>query len=193
MEPSNATTELSSNQTTPRPAELSGVSTTLDQILQPIREGRKDLIPVLRSVLQRNPHLWEGPGDIARRTLTAWAIRLSGNDDLLREQLLLRANQLRDELLGDNPTAAEKLLAERVVLLHQQVSYFEMLEASGTEELTGTRLGDAVNKRQQQANGQLSGAIRQLTKVKELQSASKPHRPVTALKLFDPDRKRKTA
>ncbi len=195
MESDKATTELSSNQTTPRPAELSGVSTTLDQILQPIREGRKDLIPVLRSVLQRNPHLWEGPGDIARRTLTAWAIRHSGNDDLLREQLLLGANQLRYELLTEDSTSAEKLLVERVLVLQQQAAYFEMLEASSCEELVGTKLGAAVNKRQEQASRQLSDAIRQLQVAQKLQSEIRPTRPGTAnaLRVFSPQGKRRTA
>ena len=36
---------------------------TLDEIMAPIRAGRKDLLPVLRSVLQRNPNLWKEQGD----------------------------------------------------------------------------------------------------------------------------------
>ena len=195
MESDKANTKLGSNDTTSRRAELSGVSMTLDQILQPIREGRKDLIPVLRSVLQRNPHLWEGPGDIARRTLTAWAIRLSGNDDLLREQLLLGANQLRDELLTEDSTSAEKLLVERVLVLQQQAAYFEMLEASSCEELVGTKLGAAVNKRQEQASRQLSDAIRQLQVAQKLQLEIRPTRPgnSNALLVFNPEAKRRTA
>ena len=127
--------------------------------------------------------------------MTAWAIRLSGNDDLVREQLLLRANQLHEELIGENPTAAEKLLADRVVLLQQQVSYFEMLEASSTEELTGTRLGAAVNKRQQQANRLLVDAIRQLTTVQKLQTEIRPTKPaaVGALRLYDPGSRKRAS
>ncbi len=117
---------MASNRSTKLPKEkaysgvdMSGVTMTLDEIMAPIRAGRKDLLPVLRSVLQRNPNLWKEQGDAARRSLGSWIVRLSDNDELIKEQMLLRTNQLRDELLGPDLTAAEKLLVERVLVLKQ--------------------------------------------------------------------------
>jgi hypothetical protein len=175
--------------------EMSGATMTLDEIMAPIRAGRRDLLPVLRSILERNPHLWEEQGDVARRSLGSWIVRISDNDELIKEQMLLRTNQMRNELLGPDPTAAERLLVERVLVLQQQVAYFEMLEASGTEELTRTKLGAAVNKRQEQANRQLSDAIRQLQIAQKLQLEITPTRPGTAsaIRVFNPEGKRRTA
>ena len=195
MQPDRVNRANKAKQKEPRGHEMSGVSLTLEEIMAPIRAGRKDLIPVLRSVLRRNPHLWEEQGDAARRSLGSWIVRLSNNDDLSKEQILLRANQLRTELLSEAPTAAEKLLVERVLILQQQAAYFETLEASGVQELTGTKVGAAVNKRQEQANRQLSDAIRQLQIVQKLQAEIRPTKPAAAgvLRVFDPDHIRKTA
>ncbi len=142
---------MASNRSTKLPKEkaysgvdMSGVTMTLDEIMAPIRAGRKDLLPVdllpvdllpvdllpvdllpvLRSVLQRNSNLWKEQGDAARRSLGFCLVRLADNDELIREQILLRINQM----------------------------------------------GDAVNKRQQQANRHLSDAIRQLQVAQKLQA-----------------------
>jgi hypothetical protein len=168
--------------------EMSGMTMTLDEIMAPIRAGRKELLPVLRSVLQRNPNLWEEQGDVARRSLGSWIVRLSNNDALVKEQILLRTNQMRAELLSPDLTDAEKLLIERVLILQHQAAYFEMLEASSCEELVGTKLGAAVNKRQEQANRHLSDAIRQLQVAQKLQAEFRPTKPaaIGALRLYDP-------
>jgi hypothetical protein len=122
-------------------------------------------------------------------------VRLSDNDDLIKEQILLRTNQMRQELLSEAPTAAEKLLIERVLVLQQQAAYFDMLEASNCQELIGTKLGAAVNRRQEQANRQLSDATRQLQVAQKLQLEIRPTRPgsANALRVFNPDGKRMTA
>ncbi len=95
MQPDRVTRANKAKQKEPRGHEMSGVSLTLEEIMAPIRAGRKDLIPVLRSVLHRNPHLWEQQGDAARMSLGSWIVRLSDNDELIKEQILLRANQMR--------------------------------------------------------------------------------------------------
>ena len=166
---------------------------SIDATLAAIKQGRGDLLGHLRQQLQRVPQLWQHYGDLGRLTQVAWASQIAGDEDLVRESLMLRMDQQREELAGDNPTAAERLLAERVVLANLQLGYYEQMVAQNAPRLLGTRLGEAVAKRLKSANHEMRQATGQLTKIKQLQSASKPHRPAAALKLFDPDRKQQAA
>ncbi len=166
---------------------------SIDETLAAIKQGRTDLLGHLRQQLRRVPQLWQHYGDLGRLTQVAWASQIAGDVHLVRESLMLQMDRQRQELAGDNPSAAERLLAERVVLANLQLAFYEQLAAQNAPRLLGTKLGEAVAKRLKSANHELRQATSQLTKIKQLQSASKPHRPAAALKLFDPDRKQQAA
>ncbi len=119
---------------------------SIDETLAAIKQGRTDLLGHLRQQLQRVPQLWQHYGNLGRLTQVAWASQIAGGEDLVRESLMLRMDQQREELAGDNPSAAERLLAERVILSNMQLAFYEQLAAQNAPRLLGTRLGEAVAK-----------------------------------------------
>ena len=108
----------------------SQLPTSINQTLEAIRQGRTDLIYHLRSQLRQQPKVWQHCGDLGRLTQVTWAQQIAGDDHLLRESIMLRVDQQREELAGPNPTAATRLMVERVVLSNLQLSYFEQLLAA---------------------------------------------------------------
>ncbi len=101
---------------------------TIDATLQQLKAGRRELLPHLRWQLSQVPALWRHCGHLGRLTQAAWARAIAGDDDLLRESIMLTSDEDRETLVGEQATPAERLLAERVVLSRMQLAYFEQLE-----------------------------------------------------------------
>ena len=178
---------------TPETSAKSQLPTSINQTIEAIQQGRSDLIDHLRSQLRQQPKVWQHCGDLGRLTQAAWTRQIAGDEHLVRESIMLRVDQQREELAGPNPTAATRLMVERVVLGNLQLTYFEQLLAQNANEMLGSRLGDHLAQRLKSANFELREASRHLAKVQELQAEANPRRPAAALKLFDPDQKRRTA
>lgn len=168
-----------------------GLPTTIDETVALLKQGRRELLPHLRCQLQQSPDFWKHYGDAGRITQSAWVRQIAGDDDLVRESLYLMADENRRSLVGEDATPAERLLAERVVLAQLQLAYFEQLEGQNAMNLLDSSLGSAVQKRLQSANHQLNESISQLQRVRKLGAEIQPRRPAAALKLYDPDRKKR--
>ena len=89
---------------------------SLEQVVELVRNGRRDLLPLLREKLVENEPIWRHYGRVGNACQTAWATLISGKDDLQRESIELYSEDLKQRLAGPNPTAAEVLLAERCAL-----------------------------------------------------------------------------
>ena len=193
QQPEPAQQRESSNADMSAPPAKTQLPASIAQTIEAIKQGRTDLIDHLRSQLRQQPKVWQHCGDLGRLTQAAWARQIAGDEHLVRESIMLRVDQQREELAGPNPTAATRLMVERVVLGNLQLTYFEQLLAQNANELLGSRLGDHLAQRLKSANFELREASRHLAKVEELQAEANPRRPAAALKLFDPDQKRRTA
>jgi hypothetical protein len=104
-------------------------------------------------------------GDIGRHVLEKW-VQLYAGKNLLMEQAMIRfASDLRSKLAGENPTALDVLLAERVVLAWLFVNWSEYQYACLAAQLS-IKETELHLKRIEMANRNLLAAARTLAKVR---------------------------
>ena len=96
-----------------------------------------DAIPKLRAILGDNPVVYEHFSDLAGHVETQWIALLAGDDAAVRESLVLRVDELRQDILGEGAdTALEGLLTERIVTAWLMVRFFDAAIGQAVE---GTR------------------------------------------------------
>ncbi len=163
---------------------------TINDSLRLIKSGRRDLIGHLRWQLSNVPALWQRVGDIFLLAVEGWARQIAGDDVLLRESIMLIAKEERRQLMLDNCTLMERVVIDRFVLAKLQLQYFEFMAPHTAGELAGSKLANAICKRQTSAIHQYYEAARHLAKVKELGTEISPHDPAAmsvSLKVYAPE------
>ena len=138
----------------------------LAQLLKKAEAGDRSVLPQLRRVLDGDPDLWRGYGNLAAHAEASLAMLAAGPNLLLAESLKRKLAELKAELGGDSPPPLERLLIERVTATWLQVSYHDTLvaQAAGAGEArlrALQRLQDAAHRRH------LAG-IKQLAVVRRL-------------------------
>lgn len=135
------------------------------------KEARREL---RRAVRESAPEVIARCSDTARTYRRLLAETASGGDMLVKEAISERATMLAEEVAGENPTPLEVLLAERIASLWVLVELLEALHAAyfsrhNTNRPTVTYLLQMV-KFQESANRRYLSAIRELARVRKLQS-----------------------
>ncbi len=150
------------------PSELGTM--VLDRISPEVKEkakaGDRSVLPEVNRFLD-NPAAKALFGDIGRIVLHK-LVDLQANGDVLWEQALLRfASDLRTRLAGENTSALECLLAERVVIAWMFVNFAELQYANQLEKRTTAAQAKYHFQRIEMANRNLLSACRTLAKVKK--------------------------
>jgi hypothetical protein len=133
------------------------------------QDGDETAVPEIRKVLDDSPDLaWlfiKGPAKLAESVMID---KFTKDGDLASKEFLRhQLESMRVELAGGNPSALERLLAERVVATWLQVQLFEGLYAVGMK--SGTLiLDDHHQKRLDQAHRRHLSAIRTLAQIRKL-------------------------
>jgi hypothetical protein len=138
----------------------------LRRLVQRAEEGDQAALPELRVALDANPWCWERYGDLGRQAQAAWLELLAGSNLMLHESTRRKAEQLRSELGGHEPSPLERLLVERVVSCWLQSSYadiaYAQLKGNGPAQHT------AALRRQNSAQHRYLQAVRALATVRRL-------------------------
>src|SRR5215212_650074 len=136
------------------------------------KEARKELRRALR---ESAPQIVLRASDIGRRG--QWAlIKTVANDPLTEEALLARLDLMRAEVSGPNPSPLEVLLTERICSLWLLIEVLEMLVSVQLladlprEQRSPMSYLQHVFKWQESANRRFLSAIRELARVRKLQS-----------------------
>ncbi len=112
---------------------------TVGELVELARQGRSEVLPALRLVLDRSPQLWQQYGNLASQAQAHWLKLIGGQDLYFQEAMARHAASLRADLAGPDATPLEKLQVERIVALNLQVGYFETLvakhEATASEKI----------------------------------------------------------
>jgi hypothetical protein len=87
-------------------------------------------LPRLRAILDEHPELWQHAGDLEKVVVRAWVELLAGGDPLSAEAIRRKADQLRAELEGDNPSPLERLLVGQVVSHWLEMSHAQVASAN---------------------------------------------------------------
>ena len=141
--------------------------TPLQATLGLIKRGYREYLPRLRELLRNQPEVWQQVGNLARITERMLIERIGGQDDLLKESLVLFAESLRNDLAGPDPEPLERVIVERLVTLHLQTLYLDAMETE-ISCLRGDKSAEFLMRRQQQAHHQLMGTAKTLEIIRRL-------------------------
>ena len=116
----------------------------------------------------------------------------------MRESIALNALEERKALAPPGSTYVEQVIADRLVLAKLQQSFHElrMTAIADKVDAAGSKVANAMEKRLQVSTRELREATKHYQKSVELRAEISPPRPqsgVAALKVYNPDQKRKSA
>jgi hypothetical protein len=142
--------------------------------------GDQDALRRLRGVLDLRPEVWRRAGNLSAVAERAWTELLAGSNALAAESIKRRAEQLRRELCGPEPTPMESLLVDQAVVTWMATAYSEMAAANASGSL-----GDAAFRLRRAESSQRRhlAALRSLATLRALLPAGlEPRKP----RIFDP-------
>ena len=133
------------------------------------QDGDEEAALNIRKILDGSPDLaWlfiKGPAKMAESALID---TFTKDEDLASKELLRhQLESMRVEVAGENPSALERLLAERVVATWLEVQLFEALYAAGMKGGT-FKQDDHRQKRLDRAHRRHLSAIRTLAQIRKL-------------------------
>jgi hypothetical protein len=127
--------------------------------------GDEKVVPELRAILN-DPRFVELLGNLSRRIERELVERLAGKDLNLREGLIRKLSDMRDELAGPASTPIERQLIERVVLdwltLHESECRFACARDLSTKQV------EAWQRRIDRAHRRYRGAVKTLAVVRKM-------------------------
>ena len=156
-------------------AELEERRETLVRLHDLIGEAEKGddrAVPAIRKILNETPDLAWGlrnVGKMAERLLIKEMTR--GEDLAAKEMIKHQLESMRSEIAGEDPSALELLLTERIVATWLQVQLFESLYASGLGKHTLAQ-GNYYQKRLDRAHRNHLSAIRTLAQIRKMGPAA---------------------
>lgn len=151
-----------------RPAE-EPVPTTAEELgkfIERTEAGGKTTLPVLRKLLNDPHYIEQFGGNLARTAEFAFISALTGKHICVQEALKRKMKQMREELLGPNPTPVERLLAERVVACWLQVQDADYRFGSMKEPTF--KQSEFAQRRMDRANARYLAAVKTLALVRKL-------------------------
>ncbi|MBN9520691.1 hypothetical protein J0H58_19600 [bacterium] len=128
--------------------------------------GDRTALPALQEALALPGMADAIGGDVARRAADRFLDAYCGTHLAVREATAAKMAQLRAELAGANPSAVERLLADRAVLCWFQVHQFELTYAS-KESMTLT-LAQHYQRCIDRAHRRYLSALKALAEVRKL-------------------------
>jgi hypothetical protein len=169
-------------ETTAAPSLEQGAIDHLRQLVQRANEGDDLALAQLRAFLDAHPQLWQHYGDVARQARAAWTQLIAGQDSLLKEAVERRAQQVREEVGGPEPSPLERLLVDSVVCSWLQSHYSDAAYAQIKPAQATPAILRELREHQQSAQRQHLLAVKQLALVRRLLSLDEPLRIVPRLR-----------
>ena len=143
------------------------IAINLTKLIELAREGRNEVLPVLRQALDERPSLWQNYGNLAYQAQAHWLELIGGQDLYFQEAMGRHTANLRAELAGPDATPLEKLQVERIVALNLQVGYFETL-VSKHEATASEKILNYLHERCAVADRRLQQAMIGLARIRRL-------------------------
>ena len=158
-----------SKDTKDRLAKLEELS---DRAADGDQKAREELRQALR---ESGPEVVREASELARIGQSALIRTAAGSEALREEALLIRLDLMRSEIAGPDPSPLEVLLAEKIVSVWMLTEVLDLfLSAQLTELPKSQRMPHSFLKFylgwQEQAHRRLLSAIRELARVRRLQS-----------------------
>ena len=138
----------------------------LARLLKCAEKGDVTALPLLRRVLDECPAIWEGYGDLSLQAQGALVKLAGGNNLLLCESLMRKLSALKSELMGESPSALDRLLAGRVASSWLQISYYDAILVQAKQ--CSTAQAKLLQHQQDAAHRRYLSAIKTLATVRKL-------------------------
>ena len=103
------------------PARRSELLDQLRAVVEKAHDGDEEALTKVKEIFKEAPGMARIFADIAGEAERSLVKRLTGGDPVVREALPVRLKAMRKELAGSDPSALERLLAERIVACWLQV------------------------------------------------------------------------
>ena len=146
--------------------------TRLRDLLKQTEKGDEKAVPAIRKILDETPDLaWRSRniGKMAERLLIK---EMTREEDLAAKEMIQhQLDSMRSEIAGEDPSALELLLTERIVATWLQVQLFEGHYASGLGKHTLAQ-GNYYQKRLDRAHRNHLSAIRTLAQIRKMGPAA---------------------
>jgi len=129
-------TEVSKDNNHVTPARRQELLDELREIVEAAHGGDAKALSRVREILKEIPTLANIFADLANKAERAVIKRVSGADPLIEEALPVKLKEMRGDLCGPNPSALERLMAERIVACWLQLQYAEIVYAQNLGKLS---------------------------------------------------------
>lgn len=115
---------------------------TLASLNQRAAEGNKEALTHLDGLLARHPWLMDDVNGLTADALEVWLRKAAWNDPLRARAYQKEVEGLKAELLGEAPTAIERLLVDHVLVSFVALKHAELYDstAQGTEPTAAYKL-----------------------------------------------------
>jgi hypothetical protein len=148
------------------PSELIADKEKLTDLVGRAQDGDKKVLPTLRKVLDEEPKIARIV-NLARDVEHSLVKAMSGDDLFCQEAIPRNLSEMRDEIAGENPSALERLLAERIALCWLQLQYYEAIYAQNLSKFTITQ-SEHHQRRIDKAHRRYLSAMRTLAQIRKL-------------------------
>lgn len=158
---------MTAKQTTANQAGRSGLS--FAELRQLADKGDAAAQAKISHLLDLHPGIWRRVGDLGKHAELSFVRMIAENDFVLGESVKRRAAEMRNELAGVFPSAAELLAVQRVVASWLYLQHVESQCARAEQDAATAKLWLI---RQQQASRIYLGAMKSLVLVRQLLPAA---------------------
>ena len=140
----------------------------LQDLLRLAEKGQEDAVPEIRQILNEHPGLAWRYVDVAHIAEDALIEVMTEEGDLAAKELIrCQLEAMREQIAGNNSSALERLLSERVALTWLEVQLFEALYAKDMRNLPIAQ-AEHHQKRLDRAHRRHLSAIRALAQMRKL-------------------------
>lgn len=148
---------------TAAPSGAAAPPNSLNEFLQRAMTGDSSVLPQLQQHLDAHPSIWAEVGDLGANATNAWVTLIAGANLILGESLRRKVAAMRAELVKEDASPIERLLAQRVVAEWLQVQYADTMVAQFAGH--SPKILAYWTKRQVETQRQYLAAIKALTDV----------------------------
>ncbi len=140
----------------------------LRELVDEAEKGDEKAVPAIRKILDETPDLAWSSRNIGKMSERLLINEMTREEDLLAKEMIKhQLDSMRSEIVGEDPSALELLLAERIVATWLQVQLFESHYASGLGKHTLAQ-GNYYQKRLDRAHRNHLSAIRTLAQIRKM-------------------------
>jgi hypothetical protein len=151
----------------PVPVESGTSYDSLKILVEQAQQGDTTILPIIRTLLDQVPELWDDSRVLAHQVERSWVHALSGQDLLSKEIIEREVEGLRSQLLGPHPTPLEKLLVDRICVCWLAVQHSELHAAKRFNE-RAVVLTPSEENRLDKVHHRFLTAVRELARVRKL-------------------------